>query len=212
MNTKSLFSFGLLFIAVSFAIFGAVAPKIEHLVWADTGYDAVFPYELTPPDPTVRLDYLSKPILTFKVPGSAGANTIFFDWNGSLVFDWSGHADRVMIGEVQCQINSSIIPAGVVVRGGFTIDHQVSNNAADSGQTGHTRWARFIKLIMRKDKIDWWGVYYEATGDPYPDAQALLEKLLKRGFEVEVSAMGIAKGVSLIQYIQVSVQVTRLAS
>lgn len=211
MKKKSFLSFTSLFLAVSLSVL-AVAPKIEHLVWADTGYDAVFPYELTPPDPTVRLDYLSTSILNFKVPGSPTGNTIFFEWNGSLVFEWSGDANRVMIGEVQCQINSSLIPAGVVVRGGFTIDHQVSNNAADSGQTGSIRWARFFKTIMRKNMIDWWGVYYEATGDPYPDAQALLDKLLRKGFEVQVCAMGIARGVSLIQYIQVSVHVTRLAS
>jgi len=211
MNKKNFLAFASLFLAVSLAVL-AVAPKIEHLVWADTGYDAVFIYELTPPDPTVRLDYESKPFLTFKVPGSPTANTIFFDWNGSLVFSWSGDTNRVMVGEVIYQISSSLIPAGVVVRGGFTIGHITSNNAADSGQIEHIRWARYFKTIMRKDKLDWLGVYYEATGDPYPDAQELIVKLLKKGFEVQVRAEGIARGVSSIQYIQVSVQVTRLAS
>jgi hypothetical protein len=210
MNKMKVLSFASLFLAVSLAV-SAVAPKIEHLVWADTGYDAVFIYELTPPDPTIRLDYKSKPFLTFKVPGSPAANTIFFEWNGSLVFNWSGDVSRVMVGEVICQISSSLIPAGVVVRGGFTLGHISSNNAADSGQIEHIRWARYFKVIMRKDKLDWWGVYYEATGDPYPDAQALIAKLLKKGFEVQVRAEGIAKGVGLIQYIQVSVQATRLA-
>ena len=65
---------------------------------------------------------------------------------------------------------------------------------------------------MRKDKLDWWAVYYEATGDPYQDAQELLVKLLKKSFEVQVRAEGLARGVCSIQYIQVSVHVTRLAS
>ncbi len=211
MKKKSFLLFTSLFLAVSLAVL-AVAPKIEHLVWADTGYDAVFIYELTPPDPTVRLDYESNPFLTFKVPGSPTSDTVFFEWNGSLGFEWSGDINRVMVGEVIGQINSSLIPAGVVIRGGFTIGHISSSNAADSGQIEYIRWARYFKTIMRKDQLDWWGAYYEATGDPYPDAQALLAKLLKKGFEVQVRAEGIARGVSLIQYVQVSVHVTRLAS
>ena len=197
--------------AVSFSI--AAVPKVEHLVWSDTGLDAIFCYELAPPDPTVRLDYVSDPILKFKVPGSTTGNTIFLEWIASLFFEWSGDANRVMVGEISYRINNSlVIPAGVIVKGGMTLDHQSSNNAIDAGRTGGSRMTRFNKAIMRQGYRDYWGVYFEATGDPYPDPEGLLAKLLKKGFEVEVRAEGIARGVSLVQYIQISCHVTRLGA
>jgi len=193
-------------------VVGAV-PKIEHLVWADTGYDAVFPYELTPPDPTVQLDYTSKPILEFDVPPSLLASTIFFEWNGSLSYTWSGNNPRRMVGEILYQFISPLIPAGVVVQGGMTICSMVSNNPADLAQTGSARASRYAKHVLRKGKLDWWGVFYKAEPTvPYPDAIPLLSKLIKNGFHVQVLASGSVRGVASVRYVQVTCHVTRTAS
>jgi hypothetical protein len=212
MNKKVLYSLFPLLCAVSLIVSSAV-PKIEHLVWADTGYDAVFPYELTPPDPTVLLNFTSKPILEFDVPPSLLTSTLFFEWNGSLSYTWSGNNPRRMVGEVLYQFISPLIPAGVVVQGGMTICSLYANNPADLAQTGSARASRYAKHVLRKSTLDWWGVFYaEDPSVPYPGALQVLNKLIKNGFHVQVLASGNVQGVSSVRYVQVTCQVTRTAS
>jgi hypothetical protein len=218
MNKKVLYSLFPLLCAVALIVVGAV-PKIEHLVWADTGYDAVFIYELTPSNFRVSLDYKSEPILEFDVPPSLLSSKLFFEWNGSMSYTWTfgtgydGNIPRHMIGEIIFEFISPLIPTGVIVQGRMTICSVDSYNLNIPTDFGSNTASRYAKHVLRKDHLDAWEVFYAAEPSvPYPGALQLLNKLLKNGFHVQVFAAGTVQCASSVRYIQVACQVIRTAS
>ncbi len=200
------------FLAVSLGI-SAALPKIEHIAWVITPLTDPLPFVMEFADPTVVTDFSSSsPILTFDVPGSKLSSLLFFEVNASLSHVWSGNIPRRMNGNVWLEIVSPLIPAGVYVKGGLTVASNSSPSASEAGDTGQLRSSRYVKLVLRAGNVDWWGVGYTATGDPYPDAVPLLEQLIKSGFTVNVHVDGSARGVTSVSYIDISVHATRTSS
>jgi len=157
------------------------AKTIEFLAWADTLLD--FPY-YEYMEPSVSTHFETEPFLRLNVPASPKSEAIFFDLFAKLVVWWSGYETRDVIVFVNVRIISDIIPDNIEVFSNFALGIWETNNSGDTGVYADNR---NVKLIMRRDHLDWWSVKYKSGGwVPDEEAISILKKLMDSGFDVEI--------------------------
>ena len=210
MNKKLLVLLFLCFFVLSIMIMAEEKGKakiIEFIGWADTCWQLYFKEFTNPSD---RTYYYLEPFLSLNVPASPKSEAIFFDLWTQLLIWWSDCKTRDVELYIIVDIISDVIPDNVEVFNWYALDIYETNYAKN---TGTQLKRKYMKLIMRRDHLDFWRIKYKDTGEYVPDevAISILGKLIESGFDIEIWADGFAQGANKIRIAPVTMEVTRIS-
>ena len=185
----------------------------EHLAWAQTGLGKYILDTLL--DNPAKFVFESGPFLSFSVPPSPKAQAIFFEfWGQSLHRWWVGYTPQSFSAVVKFKFISDLIPAVIEVYYAHGLTEIVGITHSSSASDRNKRnW----KVILRRDSMlreytDGWDIRYTSTGEKVPNdiAQGILNELIDKGFNVEVSLSGDCQGIKEFTFYAFQVEVTRL--
>ena len=190
---------------------GDEAKSIEHLLWESTVRDWNG-WEIDEADRYVLNFYELDPFMTFEVPASPKSDALFFEVDCKVYRQFNDSSTRHAHLRLMWRLTSEVIPENIEVWGGWgAFVFKDTNHSEDfSPLMSHNN---SVKMVMRKDTLDWWVFQYKDTGDFVPDEVAvpILNEIIKKGFSFEVWASLEAQGLIQFWLRPVTWHVTRLS-
>ncbi len=209
MNKKLLVSIFLCFFVFSICIIAQDHPSsIKHLVFAQTPPKAPG-WVYYPNDDEVTEQLPEETFLTFHVPSSPSSNKLFIEtWSSTLV-GWTTWNTRYISLAAKFRVSSDVIPRGIEVWVAIGLVRSSERNAMNYADRGSNYYYRSAKWIMSRNSIGGWNFGYTDSEQPVPEELALsiLNDLINKGFDLEVSTIGLVQGSDLI-YLYFSAEVT----
>ncbi len=169
--------------------------KIEYLLYISTEPYQPEPIEIAE-DYTVPYSFETQSLLNFKVPLLPKYEALFFEVQAQVFTHFVDYYIwRLTVG-FRLNIISDVIHENICVFMDCSIaDLYRTNNCLD--QIYRKRSRRNLRMIMRKNNLDWWQVLYKDTGEAVPEylAKDILNKLIDNGFDVEFKLVGTVRGI-----------------
>lgn len=189
MNKKLLVSVIFLFFTLSVGIVAKDNPKIvKQLAFAQT-QPYSWGWEYYPRNYMTYEELPDENILIFHVPASPDSKAIFFETWSSADVKWTTWRTRSVHLGISLRIISPYIPNEIELELGMGCAFSVEKNEQGYIDYGYQRFPRSLKMIMSRDSIGWWRMYYRDTCQFVPAVIAIpiLNDLINKGFDVEVN-------------------------
>lgn len=171
--------------------------------------------DVVPADTTVLTDIESGVALSVDVPRSSRrVNALFLDVFAQSQWLFSADPERRIRTLVHITLVSDALPPNIEVSSGAIVAQEASTNNAGDQDIGFRRSRRDAKFGIWRDRLGDFSVIDKTTGLnlPEPQALAVLNALLNRGFRAELGMNGRIQGVSQHRGIALLLEVTRALS
>lgn len=181
----------------------------KYLVCADTGFGIIYDVEII--DKTLKTIFVSNPLLRFHVPASPESDALHIEWWTTFVYAWSDYKTRNSDCKICLRIISDVIPDNVDVRHALTVHRGRGKNHILNLDAAIKRVECISKVIMRRDNVDSWIVIYESEYRASDEmVLPIFNKLIDRGFDVEVWAEESVQGMKIASYRNVTIEIAPL--
>ncbi len=156
----------------------------------------------------------NKVLLELQVPPSPKCDALFIFLDTKYGYAWGPVQSWNALGGIRISLTSPSVPEGILVRTWIAIvGKSETNNTYD---TGNDMSPRNFRFMLKRDCISdalGWLVYYEETGEPVPENEAIhiINDLIDNGFNAEFLGYVWVQGMEWIKLDYITVEVTRLS-
>lgn len=171
--------------------------------------------EVDPADTTVVTQVDSGIALAVDIPRSSRrVNALFLDVFAQSQFLFNADAERRIRLALTVTLLSDAVPSTVDVSLALAVANEGSTNHGGDFDIVQRRSRRDAKAVIWRDRLGDFFITDKATGQalPEPQAIAVMNTLLDRGFRAEFRLTGILQGVSHHAGIGLRVEVTRAST
>lgn len=168
-----------------------------------------FPFWVwNPPDPAVDTRGETGTFATLHVSPSKGTKAIILEIDMAANFsEATTTIELSMLSHLYLNVLSNDIPANVKVDGAILLASTTRPQDGVRPALPMARINRVVKFLMEASEESIWGIWNTDTDEYLPpnEQQALLKKLIKNGFDIEINFRNWMKGVSEVTLAYVNI-------